>query len=144
MSVCWMNGHSVLLRHVGAWRGPPGHKAGPTAHGFLASQACSVLLICSLLSSLLALQTRTPPGSLGAPWLARVPSWLWAMGLHGTCHCKSCPCTKTLTRAVQWSWATALPLIMVALAPNTKDYLPIAAVASRWQRMTVPSCKTGI
>ena len=46
-----MNGHSVLLRHVGAWRGPPGHKAGPTAHGFLASQACSVLLICSLLSS---------------------------------------------------------------------------------------------
>ena len=46
-----MNGHSVLLRHVGGWRGPPGHKAGPTARGFLASQACSVLLICSLLSS---------------------------------------------------------------------------------------------
>lgn len=83
--------HSVLLRHVGGFRGPPGTKPGPLLTASSHPRLLLSVLICSLLSLWLQhWETRTPPGSLGLPgWPGSHPDC--GPGLHGTCHRKSCP-----------------------------------------------------
>lgn len=109
-----MNGCSVLLRHVGSWRRPSGHRAGPTLPHSLTSQACLCSCICRLLSS--------------SFWQVRPAGHPTASGLHRVWH--PCPFTRHTTMAFALKSQGSLTICSCGQQVAEEN--------------DIPSCKTGV
>lgn len=128
-----MNGHSVLLRLVGGWRGPLGTEPGPL-HTTPSHPRPALSLASASFSSSSFWHVR-PAHHQAASGPSSQPCS--SLGHEALSHILT---QSPFARAIWWPRATPLRL-MVTLVPRSKDCLLIVAVASRWQRRVFPVVK---